>query len=313
MAPDLAVAQHAATVALNFALAIAAGALASALFATHGASPWAAAQGSRARRAGIAALVTAMLASACGLWLKAAAMAEAPVTEAGAAAWTMLTATHLGLAWSVGIGALVFSAGAVAWSAYAPRRAVPISLGLLGVAVFLYTRSIVSHASADGDFSAAVLVDWLHLVLISLWTGEVCVAGFVVPGSPAGMRTEDRDDCARYVSSLSASATIAVAGIVATGLFSAWHNLGSVRALAGNPYGTILVIKVGLVAVAVVLGGVNRFAVMPSLMAGLRGGKPEAAPAARRFAAILKAEACVLLGVLILAAILSATSPQVAG
>jgi putative copper resistance protein D len=225
----------------------------------------------------------------------------------------MLSATHLGLAWSIGMGALVFSAAAMALSMYAPRRKMPASLGLLGVAVFLYTRSMVSHASADGDFSAAMLADWLHLVLICLWTGEVFVAGFLVPVWPAGARMEDRNDCARYVASLSASAAIAVAGIAATGLYSAWHNLGSASALAGNPYGAVLLIKVALVAVAVMLGGINRFFVMPSLMAGLRSGKPETAPSARRFAMILRTEAGVLLGVLTLAAILSATPPQVPG
>jgi putative copper resistance protein D len=309
MAPDLPLAQQAVTVALNLALAVAVGAGACALWAARGASWWAAVQGNRARRVSLAALAIAMLADAGVLWLQAAAMAEVPVSQAGAAAWSMLTATHFGLAWSIGIGALVFSAAAMALSMQVPRSSWPVFLTLPGLAVFLYTRSMVSHAASDGDFGVALLADWLHLILACLWVGSVLVAGFLVLAAPPAGSVEDRKDCARYVASLSMSATFSLAGIFASGLFSAWRNLGSAGALVGSAYGAALLAKLALVGLAVLLGGINRFVVMPSLLAGLGSGSPVATLAARRFTMVLRIEAGVLLGVLMLAAILSSTSP----
>jgi putative copper resistance protein D len=258
-------------------------------------------------------LSIAMLANICGLWLEAAAMAEVPVAQAADATWSMLTATHFGTAWTIGISALIFSAGALALGRHPERTWRLPALNLLGLAVFLFTRSMVSHASADGDFGIPVIVDWLHLMLICIWVGEVFVAGFLTLASPPGTRTDDRDDCVRYIKSLSASATLALVGIFATGLYSAWHNVGSPGALVGNAYGTTLLFKLALVALAVTLGGMNRFVVMQSLIAALHGKDPATTSAMRPFTLILRIEAGVLLGVLILASILSSTSPPTAG
>jgi putative copper resistance protein D len=298
---DLPLAQYAATVTLNLALAIAAGAGMSALWIARRGSAWAVRQRSRLRVASHAALAAAMLASVLVLWLEAASMAEVPLTEAAGAAWAMLTATHLGKAWMAGAGVLVLSAFAMR-----PHSERSMRLRLLGLAAFLYTRSMVSHASANGDFSVSMIADWVHLVLISLWVGEVCIAGLLMLATPPGDGIGDRADCMGYIEALSTSATYALAGIFATGLVSAWINVGSPGALTGNAYGATLLAKLALVAFAVLLGSVNRFVVMPSLATS-------PLPSLRRFTLILRIEALVLLGVLVLAAVLSSTSPPTAG
>lgn len=306
MEMDLEPALHAATVVLNLALAVAVGAGATWLSLAGLPSAWAARHAGAVRRAGLLALPAAMAASACVLWLRSAAMAEVPFAQAGASVWSMLTATHLGLAWQVGIGALVVGTIALA---RASRARLPVVLGLCAMAVFLYTRSMVSHAATAGDASWPMLADWLHAMAACLWVGEVCVAAFLI--RPPGAAIGDRVDGVAYIESLSTSATFALGAILATGLFSAWHNLGSPAALLGNAYGTTLLGKLALVGAAAALGGFNRFIVMPPLLAGLRGG--DAAAAARRFTTILRIESAVLVVVLILAAILSATSPPMAG
>ena len=306
---DLHLAQHGATVTLNLALAVSIGAGMSILWLRRLNSPWAASQLSRLRRASLASLGIAFLASAAILWLEAATMAEVSITDAGAAAWSMATATHFGIAWTIGMAALVLSAGAISLNSHSKRATGTIWLSLFGLALFAYTRSMVSHAAADSDFNLAVFAESLHLILVCLWVGEVFVAGFSTLANSVGQRIDDRLDCARYIASLSASATFALIGILATGLFSAWHNLGSPDALVGNPYGTTLLVKLALVALAAFMGGFNRFFVMPKLVATLRDGDSASASASHRFTLILQAEASVLLGAMILAAILSSTSP----
>lgn len=60
---------------------------------------------------------------------------------------------------------------------------------------------------------------------------------------------------------------------------------------------------------AVLLSAFNRFFVIPSLATGAAFG----APALRRFRLILRVETAVLVGVLVVAAVLSSTPPPVAG
>jgi putative copper resistance protein D len=165
---------------------------------------------------------------------------------------------------------------------------------------------MVSHAAADGDLSLAMLADWLHLVFISLWTGAVFIAGLaVMPGTAAEQYAGPHDRNA-YIESLSTCATVALAGIFATGVFNAWHLAGTLAEAAGNPYSNLLLVKIGLVLLAAVLGGVNRFFVMPAVLAGCGA-------AATRFTRTLQAEAAVLIAVLVVAALLASTSPPMAG
>ena len=173
LAPALA--QHGATVLLNLTVAIAVGAGAGAtmLWTTQTISLWARGQVRTVRRVVLVALAIALCASAVVLWFQAAAMAEVPLAQAGDATRSMLSSTHLGLAWKIGMGALMLAISAMALARPGRHERALVLVGLAAMAGFLYTRSMVSHASADGDFSALMVVDWVHLILICLWVGEV--------------------------------------------------------------------------------------------------------------------------------------------
>jgi putative copper resistance protein D len=313
MGPDLQWAQLVATVVLNLAVAVLTGASVSAMWLLGSASQWAAGTVKRLRDVALAAVTAALAADLAMLWIEAAAMAEVPITEAAPAAYTALTATHYGYAWAIGMCALVVAAGATAirWKTEHARAAGVIRL--LAIGLFWYSRSMVSHAAANGDASWAVAADWLHLVLISLWVGGVLVAGLIALRASPGTARADRLAGARYVEALSASATVALAGIVITGIFSAWRGLGSLDNATGNPYASTLLFKLALVACAAMLGGANRFFVMPGLIAQLRGTVHASPTLQRRFALILQIEAIALFAALVLASILSSTSPPTAG
>lgn len=311
MEADLALAQRFVTVVLNLSVAILVGASAAHIWLRRARSAWGIGLVPRLRKAMLLALAAAATAYVAVLWLEAASMAEVPVSEAFPAVRSVITATHYGLAWMIGAAALLVAAFTLKiWKGERPSAAAPLvraaALGLL-----LYSRSMVSHAGAAGDFTWAVLVDWIHLVLISLWVGEVIVAGMVTLRFQPEWESKNRGECARFVKSLSTSATVALTGIFITGVLSAWRGLGSFENTLGNPYGTTLLIKVGLVLCAAALGGLNRFVVMPKLLAQLRKPKPEGG-ATRKFSLILQLEAFILVAVLIAAAFLSSTSPPMA-
>lgn len=296
---DLQTVQRLSTALLNVAVAVLAGAAVARLRLARDASGWAGARRRPVRTAARAAAVVALIANLAALWLESAAMAEVPVTQAGRAAWTMLTSTHFGAAWAVGMLALTAAA------------ARPARLVLGALAVFWYTRGMASHAAGDGDFSLRLLADWVHLGLVSLWVGEVAIAGAIAMKPAPGMVPDDRRARAAYVRSLSNSATFALAGIVVTGLYAGWRNVGGWPDLIGTPYGRTLVAKVLVVGVAAALGGFNRFCVLPAWLARESAGDAAPALLPARFRHVLWIEAAVLLAAVVLAAWLASTSPPV--
>jgi putative copper resistance protein D len=307
MALDLATVQHLFTALLNLAVALLTGASVSRLWLDRESSSWADVRRQPVLNAAIVSAVVALFANVVVLWLESAMMAEVPVTEARAAIWSMLSSTHLGVAWSIGMAGLALAAvGAFIRDERSTRSA---SLTLVALTVFWYSRSMVSHASTEGDFSIRLLADWVHLGLISLWVGEVMLAGGIMMRTTDNMAGADRRARTAYVASLSSSATFALIGIFVTGIYAAWRSLGDLGNLFGNPYGNTLVAKFLLVGIAAVLGGFNRFFVMPNWLVRESAGKavPELLPV--RFKRVLWIEAIVLLAVVLLAAWLASTSP----
>lgn len=316
MEADFSSLQRAVTVVLNLSLALLVGASAALLWLRTAPSPWAAALRSRLRALLLGATAGAMLAYGGILWVEAASMAEVPLLDALPAVRSVLTATHWGLAWTIGAAALL-AAGALALvSPHSQANRALIAARLLAIGVLLYSRSMVSHAGAGGDFSWAVAVDWVHLLLVSLWVGEVIVAGLIVlralPGDLPRDLPAGRADCARYVEALSHSATLALAGIFLTGALGAWRVLGSPQDLLGNTYGSALLVKVALVLCAAALGGFNRFRVMPALLGSLRQPRGPGPDIGRRFARILQLEALLLLAAILAAAVLTSSPPPMA-
>ena len=313
MALDLPAAQLGATVVLNLSMAALMGASLSGRWLHASSSSWARRNLVSLRRVCLASVTTALLACFAMLWIEAASMAEVALSEAAPATHSVLTATHYGFAWKIGMAALAVVTVMTMLRWTPPHKPAADLVRLAAIGVFLYTRSMVSHAGAGGDISWAVAADWIHLVLISVWVGEVIVAGFVTMRHVPGALGQDGSERAQYTQALSNSATIALVGIFATGIIGAWRGLGSLDNATGNPYATFLLLKLALVAIAAALGGANRFVVMPRLLADLRASGAPSSKQERRFVFILQIESFVLVAALMLAAVLSSTSPPTAG
>jgi copper resistance protein D len=300
----------AATVAVNLGLALSMGAIASRLWLRGRDSAWRTgmlAQARDARRVGFVLTLAGLAASA---WFEAAAMAETPLLQAGPALTNLLLRTHFGHAWI---------AGFAAWSAASllpmsrddgELRPAGLVAALAALAVFIATRSLASHAADRGDLTLDVAVDGLHLALAGTWVGIVLAgARLRVPREDAPPAA--RADATAWVQHLSSSATAALAGIVATGLFKAWRAMGaapSLQAFVDSSYGRTLGAKLILVAVAVALGGLNRFLVLPRLFRQLDGARTGASWRAP-LVAILRLEAATLALVLVAAALLAGAEP----
>ncbi|UTV58578.1 copper resistance D family protein [Burkholderia arboris] len=287
----------------NAGFAVVVGALLGSHWLARGASAWQRAVGRRLVATLRLASVVSLLASIAAFWAHCALMSEVPLLDAGPAVCAMLAGTGFGHAWLAGA---VFMLVVVLLSCV--RRAddtrVPFAMWAALACVAL-ARSNGGHPVDAGWFSVPVWIDWLHLLAISAWVGLVLVTAFGVMPRLAGMPASERMAGASFVQSLSDASTYALIVLFATGAYNGWRGVATPANLLASTYGQILLLKFALVLIAAALGGHNRFFGMPKLLAALKD--PVAAMPARslkRFGAVLRIEAVVLGGVLMVAAVL---------
>lgn len=307
--------QIAATALENSCLAVLTGALLCEGWLIREHSPWGLAV--RTRMAGIAraSAVGTLAASFPVLWAAAATMSDSTLAGTLPMLQPVLSSTHIGHVWL--LGAAMLLAFIVIRRFGDADASIPRAAMWLALAVFIFSRSDASHAAGAGDFTLAVAVDSAHLLLISIWAGIVMVAAWgalrtdlqrIAPDIPA----RDAFAAALFATALSRTASYALIGIVTTGIYNAWRGLGNVANLTNTAYGEVLTIKLFLVMIAIGLGAINRFRVLPQIVGGSRLKQDHDESAAlRRFVRILTTESLVLLVAIIAAAVLSCVAPAV--
>jgi copper transport protein len=126
-------------------------------------------------------------------------------------------------------------------------------VGALVAAAFLATFSATGHAVAGSGTVLAFPVDMAHLAAMAVWVG-----GLVMLATVLLRRGQLADAADAVVPAFSRLATVSVAVLVVTGGYQAWRQVGSLPALAGTTYGRELIVKLGLVAVALSFGAASR-------------------------------------------------------
>lgn len=139
-----------------------------------------------------------------------------------------------------------------------PKSLVTVLFGL-GIAV-LTTTTLISHGAASGKFSALIF-DFVHNVVASLWIGGVMYLAFVV--APILKRMTDEHVNISILSVIIprfSTVVVALLGVVAmTGpslLYELENNLSITLA---SIYGDILIIKLSLAGVMIGLGAFHQF------------------------------------------------------
>ena len=169
----------------------------------------------------------------------------------------------------------------VAWVAWLMSRRPSHHRAAYGVflatAVIAFTRSATGHPADQGQWTAPEWVDWVHLIFASIWAGGLFATTVAIfpslPQAPLAPTIRRA-----LVERLSFVAAVALAAILVTGILSAYHYLGGFAPLFHSAYGHILLVKLGLVAIAVALGATNRFVFVPQIRAA--SDKQKAIPGA---------------------------------
>jgi copper transport protein len=144
--------------------------------------------------------------------------------------------------------------GGVLWLARQNPRLRWLAL-LLALAI-LVLHSLFSHAAAAQSAWLAILNDWFHLALTALWLGGL-VQFLVVVGALRRPKRGLAASLARLTSYFSNYARICVLGLMLTGLYSAWLQVGSLAGLQETLYGRQLLTKLLLVLPLLGIAAVN--------------------------------------------------------
>jgi putative copper resistance protein D len=166
-------------------------------------------------------------------------------------------------------------------------------------------KAALGHAADAGIPSAAIGMHTLHVLVTSVWGGLALSAGLAV--LPALDTSTARGVLIRTAGQVSSVSLVAVVFVLLTGVFNAVRGSGgSFEAIDASTWGHVLMLKLALVALALVLGGLNRFSALPRLK------RSASTMDAHTFNNVMYLEALAMLGVFVAAAVLSHSIPAFA-
>jgi copper transport protein len=167
---------------------------------------------------------------------------------------------------------------------------------LLGLG-FASGLSLSGHSAVDAGSSwRSELADWAHLSAAALWIGGLVQLAFVIwPKAPELRRT------AFLRFSRLASGLIAV--VLGAGVYLSIVRLPQLGDLWTAGYGRVLLVKLGLVSLALTWGAVHHFVARPALERGTGG------PILSRLPRSLAGESAVGMAILLAAAVLVDSKP----
>lgn len=138
-------------------------------------------------------------------------------------------------------------------------RVEPLVPALALALVSVGGLSVSGHDGVDpGSSWKTEIADWVHIGAASLWIGGLgTLAGLVWFGAP-----ELRRAAFRRFSQL---ATVLIALVLAAGTYLGIVRLPHLHDLWTTGYGEVLLVKLGLVALALAWGGFHKFVIAPAL------------------------------------------------
>jgi copper transport protein len=188
------------------------------------------------------------------------------------------------------------------------RSLAELAAGLgavLAAAAVLIVPGTAGHAAQTAPRGLTLAFDWIHMTAGSVWLGGLL--GLLVLWFALGAR-ERVPALSLTVPRFSAVAIVSVLALAAGGAGEAVDHLPTLDALWRTGYGETILVKSGLLALALALAAGTLLRSRPALIAA--GARPEAGvPAARTLRRLVSGELAVIAGVVFAAAVLSSLAP----
>jgi copper resistance protein D len=217
----------------------------------------------------------------------------------------VLGETEFGLVWSVHLGLI---AALVVLAVLDRRRPLPrtILLTLLSAACLASLAGVGHTQMQEGPaFFVRAAADGAHLLAAGAWLGALIPLFALLTLRP---HPDANWEIGGVLMRFSGMGSIAVAVLIATGMVNSLYSLNSLSEMLTSLYGQLLIVKLGLFALLLVLAAVNRFWLVPQILAD-GGGQHGKTSLLRLRRHVLWEE---LLGVVIIAlvSVLGALSPS---
>ena len=201
--------------------------------------------------------------------------------------------------------ALFVAAAAVAIAVDRPERArrslaelIAFTGAGVAAAATLLVPGLAGHAAQTSPRGLALLFDWLHLVSGSVWIGGLIGLLVLWRSLPVASRTAG---LVVAVPRFSNTAFASVLVLIGSGTGAAVLHMPTIASFWQTSYGQALLVKIGLLATALVLGAANLLRVKPRLALDVK--------AARLLRRLVGGEALLVAGALLAAAVLSSLPP----
>jgi copper transport protein len=195
-----------------------------------------------------------------------------------------------------------------------PQRSIAELLATGGACLaaiaLLFIPGVTGHAGQTSPRGLSIALDWIHLVAGSIWLGGLIgllvlwlsLADTEAPGAPSRVQV-----LAVVVPRFSNIAFASVIALVASGTAATIVHMPAVNALWETSYGVAILVKIGLLSVALVLGAVNLLRTRPTLLAARE--RTEGQSAARLLRRAISGEIVIVAGAVFAAAVLSSVAP----
>jgi len=176
-------------------------------------------------------------------------------------------------------------------------------LALSGVVLAVASPALTGHSRAFSPQAPVVATDIVHVLAGSVWLGGLVGLALTLPAL-SGRGEVAAQTLARF----STAAAGALVALVATGSLLAWRILASWDNLFGSTYGRLLLVKIGVVMVAVAIAAWIRFVLLPRARASV--GFAHRRTTFNSIGRTIVAEAALLVGVLLSTGFLVNQSPR---
>jgi copper transport protein len=178
---------------------------------------------------------------------------------------------------------------------------------LLAAASALAVPGLAGHAAQTSPAALSLAFDWTHLAAAGTWLGGL--AGLAI----LGMRTagdERLEVLGRVVPRFSRVAVAAVLLVIASGVGASIVHLPTLASLWQTSYGQAILVKVALLAAALVAGGINNARTTPRLRVALeRRDRGLGESGARLLRRTVRAEVALVSATVLAAMVLSSLPP----
>jgi putative copper resistance protein D len=182
--------------------------------------------------------------------------------------------------------------------------------GVVFSLLLLVVIAMSGHQGAKGYMNFPFFLDALHLVAVSLWIGGLIFIRFFLSAFVKGAYFEFWRNLTSFINRFSQLATYCVFIAALTGVLLSYYNVKGFSVFMNTPYGIILLLKILLVGIIVIIGGMNKFFVIPFMNNIKAEERSEGLAHGSKLLNLVTIEASLGIAVLLLTSLLTHLSPE---